>query len=155
MQTVSVSVIGGAVASDSERTIAVELGRLLARGGYTVVCGGGSGVMEAVCSGAASEGGRTIGILPGEDASAANPYVDIRIPTGMGTSRNRIVVLSGRVVIAVGGGYGTLSEVAFALQAGIPVCAIGRWSTIEGVTEVRTPTQAVEFVMSHTGGDPC
>ena len=155
MRTVPVSVIGGSVASESERAIAVELGRLLARAGYAIVCGGGSGVMEAVCSGAASEGGRTIGILPGEDASAANPYVDIRIPTGMGTSRNRIVVLSGEVVIAVGGGYGTLSEIAFALQAGRPVCTVGRWSTIEGVTEVGTPTEAMEFLTSHTGGDPC
>jgi uncharacterized protein (TIGR00725 family) len=125
---------------------------MLAGLGYTVICGGGSGIMEAVCRGARNGGGRTVGILPGDNAGDANRFVDTVIVTGMGTSRNRIIALSGGVVIAVGGKYGTLSEIAFALQAGKPVCAIGRWGSIEGVVPVSSPEDAIAFVQKKLGG---
>jgi len=153
-----VSVIGGASATDREAALAAELGGLLAREGFTIVCGGGSGVMLAACRGAAEAGGATLGILRGTDPAEANPYVTIAVTTGLGSSRNRIVALSGSAVVAVGGGYGTLSEIAFALQAGRPVCAlVSRWGSIEGVTEVRTPAEALAFVIrqDNAGGGAC
>ncbi len=147
-----VAVVGGAIADPEEYSIARELGQLLADDGYTVVCGGGTGIMEAVCRGAREGGGHTIGILPGVNPSDANMYVETILVTGMGTSRNRIISLSGRVVVAVGGMYGTLSEIAFALQAGRPVCAIGTWNTIDGVTPVNSPQEALAFVTENYGG---
>lgn len=101
---------------------------MLARKGITLVCGGLTGVMEAACKGASAEGGTTIGILPGDSAADANPYVKIPIVTSMGYSRNVIVVKSGQAVIAIGGAYGTLSELACALQSGIPIVGLNTWS---------------------------
>jgi uncharacterized protein (TIGR00725 family) len=145
METI-VSVIGGSSAHEGLLDSAYRLGALLAGKGYTVLCGGGSGVMEKVCEGARSAGGTTVGILPGESRLDANPWIDLAIPTGMGSARNRIVALSGNVVVAVGGRYGTLSEIAFALDAGRPVCSLGGWTGIPGVTEVSSPEEALEFV---------
>ena len=147
-----VAVIGGSRSSASEYSFAQNLGRNLADDGYTIVCGGGTGIMEAACRGAFEAGGHTIGILPGINPSDANAYVETVIVTGMGTSRNRIISLSGRVVIAVGGAYGTLSEIAFALQAGRPVCAVGTWKTIDGVTPVNSPQEALKFVRDNFRG---
>ena len=141
-----VSVIGGSSADDELLDAAHKLGFLLAEAGYTVLCGGGSGIMEKVCSGAKSAGGTTVGILPGEHPSHANPWIDLAIPTGMGSARNRIVALSGLAVVAVGGRYGTLSEIAFALDAGRPVCSLGGWSEIPGVVAVASPEEALEFI---------
>ena len=107
--------------------LAEEVGRELARRDVMVVCGGLSGIMEAVCRGAKSEGGTTIGILPGRAAAEANSYVDIPIVTSMGYSRNVIVVHTGAAVIAVGGAFGTLSEIAHALSDGIPVIGLKTW----------------------------
>ena len=107
--------------------MAEAVGRELARQGAAVACGGLSGIMEAVCRGAKSAGGVTIGILPGRAAADANSYVDIPIVTNMGYSRNAIVVYTGRAVIAVGGAYGTLSEIAFALSEDIPVVGLETW----------------------------
>ncbi len=148
-----VSVVGGTSATSAEYEFAVQLGRGLARRGHIVVCGGGAGVMEAVCRGASEEGGITVGILPGLDPAEANEWVTATVMTGMGTARNRMVVVSGRVVVAVGGRYGTLSEIAFALQAGLPVCATGRWSGVEGVEPVSGVGEALEFVERHLGGE--
>ncbi len=145
-----ISVIGGNNASESEVSFAFTLGSLLARRGYSVVCGGGAGVMEAVARGCASEGGLTLGILPGDSPSGANGFVDIAVPTGIGFARNRMVVLTGLVTCAVGGSHGTLSEIAFALQAGRPVCCHGSWSGLPGVVSVETPAQALEFVLRNT-----
>lgn len=147
-----VSVIGGNTASTEDSAFAFALGSLLAEKGFTVVCGGGFGVMEDVSKGCSSSGGTVVGILPGEDASAANRFVSIPVPTGMGSSRNRIVALAGRVVCAVGGSHGTLSEIAFALQARRPVCCFGTWSRIDGVTPVATPEEALDFVERNTEG---
>ena len=123
-----ISVVGEASPPPETATLAEALGAELGRRGITLVCGGGQGVMEAACRGAKSTGGTTVGILPSSDFTAANRWVDIPIPTGMGQGRNVIVVRSGRAVIAVGGKYGTLSEIAHALKAGIPVVGLRTWA---------------------------
>ena len=123
-----IAVIGGGQCSKEEAKIAEEVGRQLARQGAILVCGGLSGVMEAACKGAQSQGGLTIGILPGENRQAANPYVQIPIVTGIGYARNITVAKSAQAVIAVGGSYGTLSEISHALQSGIPVIGLNTWT---------------------------
>ena len=124
----TIAVIGAGQPSPEEARLAEEVGSELARQGTTLVCGGLGGVMEAACRGASSEGGLTIGILPGDSPKAANPYVQIPIVTSMGYARNVAVVKSAQAVIAVGGSYGTLSEVAHALQSDIPVIGLNTWS---------------------------
>ena len=124
----NIAVIGDSACSVQEARLAEAVGELLARRGATVVCGGLGGVMEAACRGAKSAGGLTVGILPGEDAGMANPWVDIPIVTGLGEARNPLVVRSAGAVIAIGGGYGTLIELAHALKSGIPVIGLGTWS---------------------------
>jgi uncharacterized protein (TIGR00725 family) len=123
-----IAVVGGGQCSAEEEKLAEAVGRGLARRGVILICGGLGGVMEAACKGAKSEGGTTIGILPGEDCSAANPYVDIPIVTSIGYARNLIVVKSAQAVIAIDGSYGTLSEIAYALQSSIPVIGLNTWS---------------------------
>ena len=130
-----VSVIGGEECSHEEAQLAEEVGRVLAQRGVTVICGGRRGVMEAVCRGAAAQGGTTVGILPGNSRREANPYVKIPVVTGIGYARNVIVAKSGQAVIAVGGHYGTLSEIAYALEDGIPVIGLGTWSLSQGDNE--------------------
>ena len=123
-----ISVIGSSKPATKEHVeLAEAVGRELANRGIMVVCGGLTGIMEAVCRGAKSAGGTTIGILPGHAASKANKYVDIPIVTGMGYSRNVIVVYSGSAVIAIGGAYGTLSEIGHALSEDIPVIGLKSW----------------------------
>jgi uncharacterized protein (TIGR00725 family) len=104
------------------------LGRRLAEGGAVVVCGGGPGVMEAVCRGARSAGGTTLGLLPGEDRSDGNPHLSLSVPTGLGQGRNLLLVRSSDALVAVGGGFGTLSEIALALRTGTPVVGLATWS---------------------------
>ena len=123
-----IAVIGGGQCSSEEVKLAEEVGRELAKKGATLVCGGLGGVMEAACRGARAEGGVTIGILPGESRRAANSYVQIPIVTGIGYARNVAVVKSSQAVIAIGGIYGTLSEIGHALQSGIPVIGLNTWS---------------------------
>ena len=123
-----IAVIGGGQPSPQEVQFAEEVGRELAKQGVILVCGGLSGVMESACKGAQSEGGVTIGILPGESRQTANPYVQIPIVTGIGYARNVAVVKSAQAVIAIGGSYGTLSEIGHALQSGIPVIGLNTWS---------------------------
>jgi len=123
-----IAVIGGSQCSPQEARLAEKVGRELARRGAILICGGMGGIMEAACRGAQAEGGTTIGILPGEIRQAANPYVGIPIVTGIGHARNLAVVKSAQAVIAIGGSYGTLSEIAFALLSNIPVIGLGTWS---------------------------
>ncbi len=123
-----IAVIGDSSCSPEETRLAETVGELLAQQGATVVCGGLGGVMEAACRGARSKGGLTVGILPGQDSSTANPWVDVPVATGLGEARNSIVVKSARAVIAIGGGYGTLSEIGYALKSGIPVIGLSTWS---------------------------
>ena len=122
-----ISVIGASEPSPRVEALAEMVGAELAKRGMTVVCGGLGGVMAAACRGAKSAGGATVGILPGDSPSDANPWVDIPICTGLSYARNVIVVKSGRAVIAVGGAYGTLSEIGHALGEGIPVVALETW----------------------------
>jgi uncharacterized protein (TIGR00725 family) len=125
-------VIGPGEAAADELDTAEELGRLIAEAGAALVCGGRGGVMEAACRGASSAGGLTVGILPGRDRREANPFVEVAIPTGLGEARNALVVRSADAVVAVGGAYGTLSEIAFALKAGTPVVGIHTWELSRG-----------------------
>ncbi len=130
-----ISVIGSSSANEEEYEVAYRLGKELARRGIVVLCGGRTGVMEAVCKGAKEEGGLTVGIMPSYDGHEANPYVDIKINTGMNWNRNPIVVASGDMVVAIGGHYGTLSEIAYALILGKLVVGY-RTHRVEGVKEV-------------------
>ena len=122
-----ISVIGSSEPTPEIADLAEQVGRELAGRGITLVCGGLGGVMEAACRGARSAGGTTIGILPGSDPEAANPWVEIPICTGMSYARNVLVVKTGRAVIAVGGAYGTLSEIGHALAESIPVIGLKTW----------------------------
>ena len=137
-----VAVIGNAACSVEEAKLAQEIGEQLASRGATVVCGGLGGVMEAVCRGAKLKGGLTVGILPGNDPEMANPWVDVAIATGVGQGRNAMVVQSAQAVIAIGGRYGTLSEIGHALKRGIPVVGLNTWVLSRGGKEDDTIIRA-------------
>jgi uncharacterized protein (TIGR00725 family) len=139
-----VSVVGSGTASGDLYEKAREVGRLVAERGGTLVCGGRSGVMEAAARGAAEAGGVAIGILPDEDRRKANEFLSFSIATGTGHARNLAVVCSGDVVIAVGGEYGTLSEIGLARKVGRPVVALTSWDLGEHVTVTSSPREAVE-----------
>jgi len=124
---VHVAVSGGGQADAAACRLAEEVGRELARRGAVVVTGGLGGVMEAACRGAKDAGGTTVGILPSDDRTDANPWVDVAVPTGLGEGRNVLVVRAADAVIAVAGGFGTLSEMALALRLGKPVIGLGTW----------------------------
>jgi uncharacterized protein (TIGR00725 family) len=135
-------VVGPGEASDGHVEAAAVVGRLVAERGALLVCGGLGGVMEGACRGAKQAGGTTIGILPGVERSDANPYVDVALPTGLGQARNAVVARAADAVIAIGGGYGTLSEIALALRREKPVVGFDTWE-IEGVVVVDGPEAAV------------
>jgi len=122
-----IAVIGGGQASRRDEDLAESVGRHLGAAGAAVVCGGLGGVMAGACRGAQQAGGLTIGILPGLERSDANAWVDVALPTGLGEGRNLLVIRAADAVIAVGGEYGTLSEIALALRSGIPVVGLGTW----------------------------
>ncbi|CAN5508352.1 TIGR00725 family protein [soil metagenome] len=148
-RAVQVSVIGAATGDDELLAHAESVGRLLAEAGAVVVCGGGSGVMEAASRGARSAGGAVIGVLRESDASEANEFVTHTVATGIGHARNLAVVSSGDAVIAVGGEWGTLSEIAFARKLGKAVVALDSWTLRNragsdlGIDEAESPEQAV------------
>jgi uncharacterized protein (TIGR00725 family) len=142
MNTTYVAVVGPGEASTEQEGVAEKVGAALARAGAVVVCGGLGGVMAAACRGAVEAGGTTVGMLPGSERSAANEWVTIAIPTGLGELRNGLVVRAADAVIAVGGAYGTLSEIALALKTGVPVVGVGSWR-IEGVQAVESADEAV------------
>jgi uncharacterized protein (TIGR00725 family) len=139
--------VGPGDASADEQAAAEEVGRLLARRGAVVVCGGLGGVMEAACRGAREEGGTAVGILPGSDRGAANRYVSVAIATGLGEARNALVVRAADALIAIGGAYGTLSEIALALKGGKRVIGLGTWE-IEGVEPADGAEAAVEVALA-------
>ncbi len=142
METI-IGVIGAANASEEEKRTSEEVGVLIAKRDCFLLCGGMGGVMEAACRGAKSAGGKTIGILPGPEASSANRFIDIPIVTGMGEARNVIVAKSSHSIIAIGGRLGTLSEISFALKSGIPVIGLDTWDVSEEIIKCETPEQAV------------
>jgi uncharacterized protein (TIGR00725 family) len=140
-----VAVVGPGDASPGEIESAEAIGRGIAQAGDVLVCGGLGGVMAAACRGASSAGGLTIGILPGSDRAAANEWVRVALPTGLGELRNGLVVRAADVVVAVGGAYGTLSEVALALKTGVRVIGLGTWE-IDGIEVVETPERALRAI---------
>jgi hypothetical protein len=146
-----VAVIGASDASAEQLQAAEQVGRCLAEAGAILVCGGRGGVMEAACRGASEAGGTTVGILPGSDRVAANRYVTIAIPTGLGELRNGLVVRAADAVIAVGGAYGTLSEIALALAQDVAVFGLATWS-VEGVTAVDSAGAAVAQALARVVG---
>lgn len=147
------AVIGAGVCSDSEAATAEEVGRLLAEAGAVLLTGGRGGVMEAASRGAAQAGGLVVGILPGEDASQANPWVTLPVVTGLGEARNAVLMRTAQAVIAVGGEYGTLSEIAFALKFGRPVIGVHTWHAVDvsgqplNIHRVATATDAVRSAL--------
>lgn len=141
----NIAVIGGHVCSEEVAKIAEDVGREIAALGAILVCGGLTGVMESACRGAKSCGGKTIGILPGDDIKEANSYVDIPIVTGLGYMRNNLVVKNVELVIAINGKEGTLSEIAFALQMKKPILGIDTWD-IPGVIKVKDAKEAIKWI---------
>ena len=137
-----------------EEAWAEEVGRLLAREGAVVVCGGMTGVMDAVARGVAQEGGVSIGILPGLDRDGASPHVTYTIPSGMGEARNTVLVRSADAVVAIAGEFGTLSEIALALKIGIPVVGLKTWElhksgeAVDAFELAETPDEAVRKAMA-------
>lgn len=153
MKRLIIGVIGGRRTEKKLLKEAEEVGRLIAQKNAVLICGGLTGVMEYASKGAKSAGGLTIGILPQNDTKEANEYIDIPIPTGMGIARNVIIVRASDVLIAVGGEYGTLSEIAFALQIGKPVIGISTWD-IKGVIPAENAKDAIEKAFKFIDKDP-
>jgi hypothetical protein len=158
-----IAVIGGNVSSRPSATAlsqASVVGAEIARRGHTLICGGLGGVMEAACAGAAGMRGTTIGVLPGPDTGGMNRHVQIPIVTGMGDARNVIIALTADAVIAIGGAYGTLSEIAHALNSGKPVVAMGTWEISRNAAEdsaiyrTEDPVAAVEWALEAAGATP-
>lgn len=149
-----VAVCGAGQASGPIAAQAESVGRLLARAGAIVVCGGLGGVMDAAARGAAAEGGTVVGILPGPTRMGASPHVTVSIPTGMGEMRNALIVRAADSLIAVGGEFGTLSEVALALKTGVPVVGLDTWelaqggTPVEAIVRVATPEEAVAAALA-------
>lgn len=137
-----VAVCGPSVATEQEAAWAEEVGRRLAEAGAVVVCGGLGGVMDAAARGAAGVGGTVIGILPGETRSGASPHLTVAIPTGMGEARNALIARSADAVIAIGGEWGTLSEIALARKMGKPVVGLATWDMSRG----KDPAEAIARV---------
>lgn len=139
-----IAVIGAGVTDEPTLEIAEEVGRLIAKRDSVLICGGLGGVMEAAARGVKSGGGITVGILPQNHKDGANPYIDLPIATGFGEGRNMIIVRTADAIIAVGGGHGTLSEIAFGLKTGKPVIGIKTWD-IEGVMKAGNAKEAVDM----------
>ena len=146
-ERVLIGVVGSGEEDPELSRVAEELGAQIAGRGAVLVNGGLGGVMLASAKGSKRAGGLTVGILPGRDVKEANPYIDIPIPTGMGEMRNALVVRASMGIIAVGGGYGTLSEIALALKTGKPVVGINSWEVSEDIVRAEDPAQAVELIL--------
>src|SRR3712207_4617407 len=127
-----IAVCGASEAAEDVLAAAEEVGAGIAAAGAVLVCGGLGGVMEAACRGARSRGGMTVGVLPGTNRQDANGWVVLALPTGLGEARNALVVRAADAVVAIGGGWGTLSEIALALKAGVPVLGVGTWELGRG-----------------------
>nr|WP_275592545.1 TIGR00725 family protein [Aquamicrobium sp. NLF2-7] len=149
MRRVPVGIIGPKLATDDELAIAERLGGELARLGLQLLCGGKNGVMEAACKGCFEAGGMPIGLLPDEEWTAANDYVTIPIPTGIGPARNAIIARGCQILIAIGGGHGTLSEMALGLHFNRPVLALGNAPAVEGATLCASADEALERMAAH------
>ena len=151
-----IAVIGPGDATPPELEAAERVGAALASANVVLVCGGLSGVMEAACRGAAAHGGTSVGLLPGVCRGDANPFVTIAIPTGLGEARNLLVVRSADAVIAIGGGWGTLSEIGLARKLGKPVIGLDTWrlaapASVDGLEAAQTPEEAVDKALDRCG----
>jgi len=155
-----VAVCGPGVASDEETAAAREIGRLLAEGGAVVVCGGRGGVMDAAARGAREGGGLSVGLLPDDDRAGAGQHLTVSLPTGLGETRNALVARSADALVAVGGEFGTLSEIAFALKLGKPVVGLRTWElakdgeSSDAIVRVETPKEAAARALALTSARP-
>ncbi|MCK5513925.1 MAG: TIGR00725 family protein [Deltaproteobacteria bacterium] len=146
--SIQIGVIGAGQCSLEIERLAEEVGREIAKKKALLICGGLGGVMEASARGAKQEGGVTIGILPGFSFEDANPFIDIPIVTGLSHARNVLVVRSSQAIIAVEGGYGTLSEIGIALKLRKPVVGLRTWDISKKIVTVETPEDAVKKAIS-------
>lgn len=147
LRHIVMGVIGPREATADQQATAEAVGIALGNLGITVICGGRSGVMEAVCKGVSGVGGLAIGLLPGSTPEEANGFVGIPLPTGLGEARNMIIAKSARVLIAVGGSYGTLSEVAYGLHFGKAVIGLSGAPDVEGLRHAESVGEAIEMAM--------
>ena len=153
MNRLQIGVLGPHELSPEAYRLGVEVGRRIAEAGAILLCGGLDGMMRAAAEGAKRAGGATLGILPGDDRAAANEFVDLAIPSGLGAYRNALLVRACDAAIAVRGAYGTLSEIAFALRLGVPVVGLETWelrrngAVDPGMHVARTPAEAVETAL--------
>jgi uncharacterized protein (TIGR00725 family) len=155
--TINIGVLGPNTCTEEEYQLGYDVGRELAETGTILVCGGLGGMMEAAAKGAKDANGTTVGILPGDQASDANPYITVPLPTGLGPFRNMMVARMSDAVIAIHGAYGTLSEIAFALRLGVPVIGLHTWQLMQdgkedpGIVSVTSPAEAVREALKRTG----
>ena len=147
-----VAVCGPGEASAPELALAEDVGGLIAEAGAVLVCGGLGGVMEAACRGARSRGGMTVGLLPGDRREDANGWVQLALPTGLGEVRNALIVRAADAVIAIGGGWGTLSEIALARRRGVTVVGLGTWELdregLDGMVRAESAAQAAALALA-------
>jgi uncharacterized protein (TIGR00725 family) len=157
MKRINIGVLGPHTCSEAEYRLGVMTGMAIARAGAVLVCGGLDGMMTAAAEGAKSEQGTTVGLLPGEEAAEANPYIDIALPTGLGPFRNMLIARACHAVIAIRGGYGTLSEISFALRLQTPVIGLKTWSIFQdhgedpGIRKADSPEEAVRMALLASG----
>ena len=149
LNKIHIGVIGAGECSTEIYSIAYEVGCLVGKNEWVLVCGGLGGVMEGAAKGCFENGGITVGILPSTEKRSANPFVTLAFPTGMGEGRNLLVVRASDVVVAIAGGYGTLSEIGLALKIGKPVIGLKTWPGIDGIDYVETPDQAINMVVKY------
>lgn len=148
-----IAVCGPAQATEQEAAWAEEVGRSLARAGAVLVCGGLGGVMHSAARGAQAEGGMSVGIVPGDDRDPASPHLTVVVATGMGESRNALLVRTADAVIAISGEFGTLSEIALALKMGKPVVGLGTWQlakagrSVDPIVRASSPVEAVQMAL--------
>ncbi len=153
-----IAVVGSGQCTDEVKAVAHEVGRLIAKAGAILVCGGLGGVMDGAAEGAKSAGGMTVGILPDHIRMGASRFLDVSIPSGMGEMRNALVVRAADALIAVHGEFGTLSEIALAMKTGKPVVGLNTWefskpdSGLEALIRAKTPKEAVDIVIAAVSG---
>jgi len=153
MSRMLIAVVGGSTCSSEEEQWAAAVGRLLGERGAVLLCGGLGGVMDAAARGAKQAGGLTVGILPGSNPADANPHIDVPLTTGMGEMRNALIVRAAGAVIAIGGGWGTLSEVALARRIGTPVVGLhDAFPSAVDIPRVGTPDAAVQWALEQARG---
>ncbi len=144
-----ISVFGGRDITDGIYNDAFELGKLLAKEGFLVYCGGGNGVMEAVSKGVHEGGGTTVGILKGDSLDEMNDYISVPMATNMGITRNALLAYNCDAAVAISGKYGTLSEIAFAMQLEKPVVGLHSWD-LDNLKNVNTPDEVIQFIIENT-----